>query len=207
MELNHLTTQLSFLETELLDQLDLSEAIVQVPTDQEVVRPGQFIKVVPIVIDGLIKVSAQHEDKELLLYYIQPAQSCIMSFSAGINGKHSTISAVTEEDTTILLLDAVKLRGWVREYPSLHKLFFAEYDQRYRDILDTLNHLLFDTMDKKVLHYLKQRATVTGDTNIKLSHVQIARDLGTAREVVSRVMKKLEHTGSLSQNADGIKVL
>lgn len=179
----------------------------EVPKDTELLREGQFIKVIPLVLKGVLKVYTKHEDKELLLYYIQPNESCIMSFSAGINNQPSKIYAVTEEDSYLLLIPAEKLSKWTKQFPDFNSLFFLQYNLRYSDLLDTINSLLFEKLDKRVLDYLKEKVLVTQNNPLKISHRQIASELGTAREVISRIVKKLELEGKVIQSATTIEIL
>lgn len=179
----------------------------EIPKDTELLREGQFIKVIPLVLNGVIKVFTRHEDKELLLYYIKPNESCIMSFSAGINNQPSKIYATTEEDSHLLLIPADKLGQWTKQFPDFNSLFFLQYNLRYSDLLDTINSLLFEKLDKRVYDYLKEKVAVTQNNPLKISHRQIASELGTAREVISRIVKKLELEDKVKQSATTIEIL
>lgn len=177
------------------------------PAGAVLISEGQFISSVPVVIKGLIKVFTKFEDKELLLYYIRPNESCIMSFSGAMSGEPSRVSAVTEEPTSVILLPMEKLPLWVREHAGINTLFFRQYNQRYSELLDTINQLLFARMDKRLYDHLRERSRVTGSRQLFMTHRQIAAELGTAREVVSRVLKKLEREGKISQNQSSIEIL
>jgi CRP/FNR family transcriptional regulator, anaerobic regulatory protein len=179
----------------------------EIPKETELLREGQYIKVIPLVFSGLIRVFTRHEDKELLLYYIKPNESCIMSFSAGINNQPSKIYAKTEEDSHLLLIPVEKLIRWTKQFPDFNSLFFLQYNLRYSDLLDTINSLLFDKLDKRVYDYLKEKVAVTQHNPLKISHRQIASELGTAREVISRIVKKLELEGKVKQCPTTIEVL
>jgi CRP/FNR family transcriptional regulator, anaerobic regulatory protein len=172
----------------------------------ELVRDGQYIKVIPIVLSGLVKVFTQIEDKELLLYYIQPEQSCIMSFSSCLNHQKSKIFAITEEESDILLMPADRVAHWITEHPAINKLFYQQYDLRYSELVGTINHLLYHKLDKRLLDYLAERIKVTGKNPLKVTHKEIAAELGTAREVVSRLVKKLEKQHLLQQHHDSIEL-
>lgn len=188
--------------TEILESADINTFPAQTP----LVREGQYVKVVPIVISGLVKVFTHVDEKELLLYYIQPEQSCIMSFSSCINHDMSKIVAITEEETTLLLLPSDKLAKWVVQYPQINKLFYQQYDLRYAELIDTINQLLYHKLDKRVLDYLQEKIKVTSKNPIKITHKEIAQELGTAREVVSRIIKKLEKQQLLKQHHDSIEL-
>ncbi|WP_297705417.1 Crp/Fnr family transcriptional regulator [uncultured Eudoraea sp.] len=197
---------LSYLNAELVKKIQDEAILKKLPRHTEILREGQFIKVIPIVLEGLIKVYTRYEDRELLLYYIQPDESCIMSFSASIKNEPSTIFAITEEDTTALLLPVNKVAKWMIQYPDINTLFFQQYKQRYSDLLDTIHHVLFNRMDERLYKHLKTKAQVSHQNPLKISHQQVADELGTVREVVSRVMKKLENDGLVKQDSKGIKI-
>ena len=202
-----LSKLLTPLHPDLRKELEAHAILKEVPQGTEILREGQYVKVIPIVLEGLIKVFSRHEEKELLLYYIKPQGSCIMSFAAGMKNEPSKIFAVAEEDTSALLLPTDKVALWVRDYPEVNHLFFQQYNLRYSDLLTTIHQLLFERMDKRLLDYLVNKSLLTGRNPIKISHRQIAAELGTAREVISRIMKKLENDGKIRQEANTIEIL
>lgn len=202
-----IATKLSYLGKDLITLILETGDIQTFAAGTELVREGQYIKVIPIVLSGLVKVFTQIEDKELLLYYIQPEQSCIMSFSSCLNQEKSKIFALTEEVTEVLLLPAEQVTKWVTQYPAINKLFYQQYDLRYSELIDTIHHLLYHKLDKRLLDYLREKIKVTGKNPVKITHKEMAAELGTAREVVSRLVKKLERQGLLQQQHDSIALL
>lgn len=198
---------LSFLGQDLVSEILSVSKIMDFPKETEILREGQYVKVIPIVIEGLIKVFSSFDEKELLLYYIKPNESCIMSFAASINNEPSKVYAVTEEYTRALLLPVDKVPYWVKQFPSINDLFYQQYNLRYSELLDTINHVLFNKLDKRLYDYLQKKVRLTKQNPIKISHRQIAGELGTAREVVSRVMKKLENEGKVKQYTKSIEII
>jgi CRP/FNR family transcriptional regulator len=198
---------LQHLSPDLVSEIMASAIVKQIPKENEILREGQYIKVIPIVLEGLIKVFTRHKDKELLLYYIRPNESCIMSFSASLKNEPSKVFAITEEDTTALLLPVERVANWINQFPDINTLFFQQYNLRYTELLDTIHHVLFDKMDSRLFEYLKEKVLVTNNNPLKLSHRQIADELGTAREVISRTMKKLETENLVKQHPNGIEIL
>ena len=178
-----------------------------VPAGTELLREGQYVKVIPLVLDGLVKVFSRYEDRELLLYYIEPVESCVMSFSAGLWNLPSKVFAITEDESDLLLLPVQHVNEWVRKYPTLNQLFFGQFNKRYEDLLFTIHQVLFQRMDERLLTYLRERADRLGTNLLDLRHHQIARELGTAREVISRVLKKLEQEKWVIQHQHGIEVV
>lgn len=194
------------LNQQLADEIVAKSSLVDIPDNIEVMREGQYVKAVPIVTSGLVRVYTRNEDKELLLYYIQPGESCIMSFDACLKNKPSKVYASTEKDSSILLMPTEHVFRWMKEYPEFNSLFFLQYNLRYNELLNVINQLIFEKMDARILEYLKAKMKLNSQNPLKISHRQIANDLGTAREVVSRVMKKLEHEGKVKQLGTEIKI-
>lgn len=197
----------ALLGLDLLQAIETLGQYVEVEAGTTLVREGQFVKVVPLVLHGTVKVFTKTEDKELLLYYIRPSESCVMSFAAGMGDEPSKIMAVAEVATTLWLLPVDALRHWVTEFPRINLLFFNQYNQRYAELIDTINALLFTRLDTRVYQYLKEKNRMKGDSSVEIRHRQIAQDLGTAREVVTRVMKRLEQEGKIKQADGKIEIL
>ena len=172
----------------------------------EILREGQFVQLIPFVQDGLIKVFTRYEDRELLLYYIQPEESCIMSFSAGINNEPSQVFAVTEEDTEVLLLPVRELHTLTNAHPDINRFFFQQYKGRYAELLDTIHHVLFDKVHIRLYQHLKEKTVLKKENPLQMSHQQIADELGTVREVISRALKKLEGEGLVKQLGNKIQI-
>lgn len=175
--------------------------------NQHLLREGQYVTMLPLVLEGLVRVYIKNDDKELLLYYIKPKESCVMSFASSLKRSPSKVYAIAEEDTQVLLLPVEKLPLWLKQYPSLNQLFFNQYDLRYTEMLDTIQHILFGNLETRLYEYLCEKSKLTGHNPISISHRQIALELGTAREVISRIVKKLEHQGKLKQQTGAIQIL
>lgn len=198
---------LSFLKPDLVEKIIQESSVKELPKGTEILREQQYVKVLPIVINGLVKVYSRFDEKELLLYYIEPAQSCVMTFYAALKNTPSKVFAITEEDSKLLLIPVQLLPNWLREYPDFNELFYNQFDLRYSELLDTVSHLLLDRMDKRLYDHLKKKLELTGSASIIMSHNQLANELGTAREVITRVLKKLENEGKVEQNSGEIKII
>ncbi|MEO9869228.1 Crp/Fnr family transcriptional regulator [Ekhidna sp.] len=204
--MDEIRQSLPFLSNELITKIKEVSTINEIPKDTEILREGQFVKVIPVVLSGLVKVFSRFGDKELLLYYIRPKESCIMSFASSLENDPSKVFAKTEEDSKVLLLPVKEVSNWIQQFPSINTLFYQQYNLRYSELLDTINHVIFDKMDKRLNDYLVEKSKLTKQHFIKISHRQIASELGTAREVISRVMKKLENEGKILQHSNGIEI-
>jgi CRP/FNR family transcriptional regulator len=198
---------LSSLKPDLVDKILKESTIKEFPKGTEILREQQYVKVLPIVIDGLIKVYSRFDEKELLLYYIQSSQSCVMTFYAALKNTPSKVFATTEEDSKVLLLPVQHLTNWLIEYPDFNELFYNQFNLRYTELLDTIGHLILDRMDKRLYDHLKKKLELTNRNSIRMSHNQIANELGTAREVITRVLKKLEIDGKILQLSGEIRII
>lgn len=192
----------------LADEIEQFGLIMPFAKGDVIVGQGKYIAHVPIVLSGLVKVLTQHADtdKELLLYYIKPQESCIMSFTSAINSQPSKIEAVAEEPTDLLLIPAEKMQYLMMKYQGFNVLFFNQFNIRYLDLLGTINSLVFEGLDTRLLNYLKEKSSATHLQFIDVKHKEIAADLGTAREVISRLLKKLENEGLITQEGKKIKI-
>lgn len=198
---------LSFLKPDLVEKILQESSIKEFPKGTEILREQQYVKVLPIVVNGLIKVYSRFDEKELLLYYIESAQSCVMSFYAALKNTPSKVFAKTEEDSTVLLLPVHLLPTWLKEYPDFNELFYNQFNLRYSELLDTIGSLLLDKMDKRLYDHLKKKTELSHNNSVNMSHSQIANELGTAREVVTRVLKKLETDGKVEQKSGKIRII
>lgn len=197
MDLLTLKKLIPQLDTELL-QFIANEAVEMViPSDTTLLKTGNYVQSVPLVIEGLIRVSRNEADKELLLYYIHPGEMCIMSFSACCNNSASLIEAATLEETRLLLIPSAQLREWITKFPTFNFFVYEMFNKRYLDLIDTIDQLIFNHLDERLFNYLKEKSLISRNKVLNITHQQIATDMGTAREVISRLLKKLERDNKI----------
>ncbi len=156
------------------------------------------IRSIPIVMKGMIKVIRTEEDgREILLYYIKSGESCIMSFLGGMHNEKSVVKAEVEEDTEILFLPVDKVSLFIKKYPEWLDYIFRLYHKRFEELLDIINAIAFKKVDERLLNLLYKKSSNLGLKTIIVTHEQLANELGTARVVVSRLLKQLEDAGKL----------
>ncbi|MFN5168213.1 MAG: Crp/Fnr family transcriptional regulator [Cyclobacteriaceae bacterium] len=195
------------LPEDLLNEIASEATVATIARQTEILHEGQYVKMLPVVLSGVVKVYSRYEDRELLLYYIRPNESCVMSFLAGLKQAPSRIFATTEEDSQLLLLPVQRLARWVQQYPAFNTLFYDLYNLRYTELLETINSLIFQNLDQRIVDYLRQKQSVLGNSILDLRHREIAQELGTSREVITRTLKKLEKEGKVKQLENGIQLL
>jgi CRP/FNR family transcriptional regulator len=166
------------------------------------------IRSIPIVNRGAIRVMRTEKDgREILLYYIKAGESCIMSFLGGLHNETSKVRAEVEEDAEILFLPIEKVSSLMREYPEWLDYIFKLYHKRFEELLEVINAVAFKKVDERLLLLLNKKAELLGNKTIVVTHEQLANELGTARVVVSRLLKQLETTGAVKLGRNRITLL
>jgi len=157
---------------------------------------------IPIVLSGAVKVNQMDEDKEMLLYYLKSGDMCIMSFLGGFYGEKSKIKAVAGEDSEVLLIPVNQIGELLKSKPEWTTYIFEVYHRRFNELLDVIGAVAFKKMDERLLAFIRRRAEILGTNELQITHEELARELGTARVVVSRLLKELENKNivTLSRN-------
>jgi CRP/FNR family transcriptional regulator len=164
------------------------------PDDYILLQENSSIRSIPIVLKGSLKVMRTEEDgREILLYYILPGESCIMSFLAGLNEDTSKVKAVVEEEAEILLIPLDKASQLLRTNPQWVDFIFKLYHKRFEELLNVVNAVAFQKLDVRVLDALSKKVASAKTNELHITHQQVADELGTSREVISRVLKQMEH--------------
>lgn len=157
---------------------------------------GRYVRMVPLIVSGSLKVSRPAEDgSELFLYYLEPGESCTMTFSCCLADRPSEVHAVAESDTTILVLPRRVIDEWMPRYRSWRNFVLTSYDRRLRELVRTIDDVSFHQLDDRLLGYLRKRGQLSPDGTVHASHREIAEDLHVSREAVSRLLKGLERHG------------
>lgn len=161
-----------------------------------ILNENAYIHSIPIVTRGSIRVLRTDEDgREILLYYIQAGESCIMSFLGGMHHDTSKVKAIAEEETEILFLPIEKVSLLIKEYPQWLDYIFRLYHKRFEELLDVVNAVAFKKMDERLLNFIRKKCELTNSHTLYVTHEQLANELGTARVVVSRLLKSMEEQG------------
>ena len=173
-----------------------------------ILKENAYINSIPIVISGSIRVMRTDEDgRELLLYYIESGESCIMSFLGGLHQDTSKIKAIAEEKTEILFIPIERVTELIKEYPEWLKYIFRLYHKRFEELLEVVNEVAFKKMDERILNFIKKKVELTKNNELHLTHEQIAQELGTARVVVSRLLKQMEDEGLIVLGRNKIELM
>ena len=180
--------------TLLSKEIYASGQVKSFPAGATILNINDYVKSIPIVLSGSIKVIQTDDDgREILLYYIKPSESCIMSVLAGLNKNTSKIKAIVEEDAELLLIPVAKAGEWIHKFPEWTDFIFALYQKRFEELLDVVNAVAFQKVDARLFHLLKQKSSLFQSREISVTHQQLANELGITREAVSRVLKQMEN--------------
>lgn len=158
-----------------------------------ITEPGQFIKMVPVVLEGAIKIMRMDEEgKELFLYYLEPGETCALSLTCCSASKPSEIKAVAEDDTVLLGIPILKHEEWTDKFKQWKEFVALTYQTRFEQMLEALDAVAFKRMDERLMRYIVTKMKQQKTNELHTTHQEIANELGTSREVISRLLKQLE---------------
>ncbi len=191
-------------ERELMDELSNAE-ILEFSSGTVILKEHQFIKVVPLVLEGSIKLrKLDLTGREIIFYHIEPGESCILSITSCLNEKESQAEAIIEKKTRILVIEASKIRSWMESFPRWRRFVFRLYYERMAELMGLLDLVIFKSVDTRLVQYLKEK---TIQNEVQVTHQQLAGQLGTAREVISRLLKQMEKEQLIFLERGKIKIL
>lgn len=192
---------------QLLEQLYEFSTVKNYSSGELILDENSSIRSIPIVTKGSIKVMRTEEDgREILLYYIKAGESCVMSFLGGLHGETSKVKAEVE-DAEILFLPTDKVTSLIKTNPDWLDYIFKMYHKRFEELLDMINELSFRKVDDRLINLLHKKSELTGTKIITATHEQLANELGTARVVVSRILKTFEEDHKLKLGRNRIELL
>jgi CRP/FNR family transcriptional regulator len=193
---------------ELIAKLYANSIMKTYEAGSVILNENAHIRAIPIVTKGSMKVIRTEEDgREILLYYIKAGESCIMSFLGGMHNETSKVKAEVEEDAEILFLPIDKVSLFIKEYPQWLDYIFRLYHKRFEELLEIVNAIAFKKVDERLLNLLNKKAALTDNKIIAITHEQLANELGTARVVVSRLLKQLEDQGTVKLGRNKITLV
>lgn len=197
-----------FFESELKDEMAEVGRIIELKPGETLITPNAYIKTIPLLISGTVRISRLDEDgNEIFLYYLNGSDTCAMSLSCCMADQKSQVLAVAEEDSLIIGIPVKYLNEWLIKYPTWKNYIFSSYRARFEDMLNTIDTIAFNKMDERLLKYLQQRTSATGSPIVKGTHQEIAEKLNTSREVISRLLKKMEKESMVRLSRNQIELL
>ncbi len=173
-----------------------------------IMRTGQYIKSTALVLEGQIKIYRENPDGgEFLMYYLGPGQACAVSMICAIQSQTSEIMAIAEEDTEVLMIPVQMMDDLMNKYKSWYQFVIQTYRSRFDELLSVVDNIAFHNMDERLEFYLKRHASKSGKKIMEVSHQQIADDLNSSREVISRLLKKMEQRNLVKLHRNMIELI
>lgn len=206
---NNLTTHFGYLfEENLISEIKKIGIRKTISKDQVIIEIGDYIKFMPLLLKGAIKILREDkEGDELVLYYIEKGDTCAMTLSCCLEQTKSKIRAITETDVELIMIPKEKMGEWLGRYKSWQAFILQSYHNRMDELLDAVDTIAFLKMDERLFKYLKDKAMVTNDDVIHTTHQQISDDLHTSRVVISRLLKKLEKEQKIQLFRNSLRVI
>lgn len=195
-------------EPALIEEIAQVGTLMELPEGHKLIDIGSYLNGMPLLVSGAIKILREDKDGgELLLYYLEKGDTCSMTMTCCMNQAKSEVRAITETETTLIMVPIQKMEQWTVKYKSWRNFVFESYHNRLNELLQTLDSIAFDAMDERLVNYLKEKKRIGQDDIIRITHHEIAYDLNSSRVVISRLLKKLERMGRIELHRNHLKVL
>lgn len=195
-------------EEALIDEIVKVASFKEFKADDYLIEIGDYIKTMPLLVNGAIKILREDENgDELLLYFLERGDTCAMTLTCCMGQAKSRIRAITETDGSLLMIPVEKMEDWLTKYKTWRNFVFDSYNVRLMEMLEAIDTLAFMNLDERLYKYLTDKAKVIGNTEIQNTHQEIAYEMHTSRVVISRLLKALEIEGKIKLHRNKIEIL
>lgn len=195
-------------EPALIEEINRVATFMDVQEGEDLIKSGQYIRSMPLLLSGSIKVMRHDEEgQELLLYYLERGETCAMTMSCCMGNTKSEIHAITETPVKLLMIPIGKMEEWSSKYKTWRNFVFSSYHARMMELLESVDNIAFNNLDERLEKYLQERMKILNSKHIYTTHQEIASDLHTSRVVVSRLLKKMENKDRIKLHRSFIEVL
>lgn len=192
---------------ELKDAIVEHGSLIEVSSGAPMMEIGSVIKSILMLISGSVKILREDDDgNEILIYYLQTGETCAMSLTCCMANETSKIKAVATEDVQMIRIPVRFMEEWMA-FPDWRNFVMGTYRQRFEELLNSFDSVAFSKMDERLIEFLKTRGELKNTDTIEMSHQEIATDLHTSREVVSRLLKQMEKRGMIELGRNKVKIL
>lgn len=179
-----------------------------VPAEETLMVPDAYVKVLPFVLEGSIRIyRVDEEGKEVFLYYVEAMQTCAMSVLACLGGDKSKVKAVTETEVKLMAIPSNLVEQWMEEQLPFRRFILQTCGQKFDDLFRAIDNLAFKKLDERLLEYIREACRNSGATFISMTHQELAHEMNTSREVVSRLLKQMERQGLVRMARSRISLL
>lgn len=198
----------SLFEDALLEEINQVGVLKEVKEGEKLIEIGDYVRSMPLLISGAIKILRDDKDgDELLLYFLERGDTCAMTLTCCLGQTKSEIRAVAELDTSLIMIPIQKMEEWTGKYKSWRNFVFQSYHARLSEMLETIDSIAFMNMDERLVKHLLNKKKIAKDSIINSTHQEIAYELHTSRVVISRLLKKLESMGKIELYRNSIKIV
>ena len=205
---NEIKNLFPLFETKLLEDIEKNAAIRKFAEGEDLMKIGQNIKSTILIKEGLVKVYREDEEgNEIFMYHLEPGQACALSITCAVQNRTSEIKAKAVKPTEVFAIPVHLVEQWMKEYKSWYQFVLSTYRSRFEELLNTIDAIAFKNMDERLVMYLKKHTEISNNKIIPVTHAQIATELSTSREVISRLLKKLAEKGSIKVNRQNIEII
>ena len=205
---DHIKKLFSSFSSSLIDDIEKNAIVQEFNAGDVIMRTGQYIKNTVLVLSGKIKIYREDDDGgEFFMYYLQPGQACAISMICATKNETSQIMAKVVEDVELVMVPLPLMDKWMMQHRSWYEFVIDTYRSRFEEVLEVVNSIAFRAMDERLEFYLKRHKDACGGSDLKLTHQEIATELNTSREVISRLLKKLEQRGAVQLHRNHIELL
>jgi len=195
-------------EAKLLQEIEVNAEIIEFEEGEDLIKSGQNIKYTMLIKKGLVKIYREDENgNEIFMYHLEPGQACAISILCAVQNKTSEIKATAVKPTEVYAIPVHLVEQWMKEYKSWYQFILSTYRSRFEELLNTIDAIAFKNMDERLVMYLKKHSEISNNKTITVTHAQIAAELTTSREVVSRLLKKLAERGLIKVNRQNIEII
>jgi|APTNR8051073442_1049403.scaffolds.fasta_scaffold01875_5 CRP/FNR family transcriptional regulator len=193
-------------EPGLLEEMAENGSLVDFKSGETLSEYGSYVRYIPLVLEGTLKVMRSSDNGDLFLYYVQAGEACASSFTCCLTQKKSYIRAVAEDDLLVLTLPTRLVDEWLTRYRSWKDFVMQSYEDRLMELVEAIDNIAFLRMDERLWQYLHDRTQATGEHVINATHQDIADDLHASREAISRLLKQLERQGKIKLGRNRIEI-
>lgn len=205
--LQTILSNLSFSQ-ELTDEIVRSGRLKKLTSEESLISPGMPANEMPMVISGTLRIMREDEEgNEVFLYYLEGGDACAMSISCCLGNQSSQFKAIAESDATLWMVPMSQIDTWMAKYASFRKFVIDSYQDRFDELMHTIDSISFMNMDERLMKYLLDKKQSSGSYVIEKTHEQVAQELNTSRVVVSRLLKRLEKEDKVELYRNRIEIL
>ncbi|CEN44040.1 Nitrogen-responsive regulatory protein [Capnocytophaga canimorsus] len=194
-------------EKELITEIASLAQWIEFKEGDVLIDIGKYIRAMPLLIHGAIKIMREDFDAgELLLYFIEKGDTCAMTLGCCMGDKKSEIRAIAETDGLVAMIPIQKMEQWMETYKSWRTFVFESYNNRFNELLSAIDSIAFMNMNERLYNYLKERSKLEKSSIINKTHQEIAYELNSSRVVISRLLKVLENEQKIKLNRNSIEI-